>query len=466
MTGGTCPGTPGTLAPAPRPTVAEVFRTGPDQRRERAGTRARSPLITGLLAQGPRETERRLRELAARTGTPLVEPGDAGRTILTFLADAPDAAAVVLVRNNPVDGSTLAESSLERVAGTGLWHLSLEIGSGWRGSYALAAVPAAPSSPPHDPGAPADLAAHTLATYTERRRAHALARVPAADRAAVEQWFDAQRYAAPDPWGREQLNERSSVAAGPDAPGGLGSTGTPAAGPHGALHLVGAHRPGRSDRIAVHVPATPAPPGGWGVLVLLDGQDWIGARVTTVLDALAASGRIRPMLTVLVGGSDDPWRVRDLMCDADYVDFLADRVLSDVGERWTVSPLPQHTAIAGQSLGGLTAVYAQALRPDRFGASISQSGAFWWPHADLSDPDSQWLTRAIVAGGLRLNRVWLEVGTKEPGQVTANRHLAAALHGRAQVTWREYDGGHDRACWRAGLAEAILGTLGAGAGAG
>src|SRR5690606_27246504 len=42
---------------------------------------------------------------------------------------------------------------------------------------------------------------------------------------------------------------------------------------------------------------------------------------------------------------------------------------------------PERTLIQGSSLGGLAALFAQCIAPDRFGASVCQSGSFWWPNA-------------------------------------------------------------------------------------
>lgn len=487
---GARPGPRGVLSPPPRPGVAEAFRVRPDRRGDRVGVRTASPLISGLAGRGPAATADALREQARRTGTPLVEADAQDGTILTFVCDAADAETVALVLNRAIDGRILAESTFDRLPGTGLWHLSLRVGPTWRGSYAIAVVPrgalddppARDDAPEHDgpagqtgsaddaeaararDEAAATTNARTLEGYERRRREHARGGAPVADHPAIDRWFDVQRHAAADPWAREQLNARVSVASAPQAPRSAvrsEAAGAVAGSRAGELHDLRHRARGHEDRLAVHVPAVEPPDGGWGVLVLLDGQDWIDAGVARLLDALAASGRVRPTITVLVGAVDDPWRVSDLMCDPDFVAYLENDALPRVAARWPLSPDPAHTAIAGQSLGGLTAVYAQCVAPGRFGASISQSGAFWWPSHDPDAAHAEWLTRAIVRDDVTLDRVWLEAGLKESGQARANRRLVAALEGRTRrLDYREFDGGHDRACWRAGLTDAILAVLG------
>ncbi len=39
-----------------------------------------------------------------------------------------------------------------------------------------------------------------------------------------------------------------------------------------------------------------------------------------------------------------------------------------------------HAVVAGQSFGGLSALYVGLHWPERFGCVLSQSGSYWWPH--------------------------------------------------------------------------------------
>lgn len=518
--------------------MAEVFASTRDRRggRVRVGQRVSSPTVTRLVDQHPEAVAEALLERVAAEGTPLLEPAERGQgeseVILTFVHERAQAQTVALVTYGPSDPDTLRDSTFEQLPGTGVWHLSLQVSSTWRGSYGIAVHAPAEQGGGGAGGAGESDAAgeqdwiggkcdgaageqdgtggachaaagdrdemarvattdaesddrgenarrRTRAVYERRRLEQATAGLDARGRQAVRRWFEIRRHAGQDPWAREQLNDQVSVASGPDAGGWTfpvgqhaadtaeagvrahGRAGQAIGGAAGTLHtLTLPGRRGSDQRVWVHVPAGQAPADGWDVLVLLDGHDWVEAGVAELLDRVAASGLVCPTVTVLVGESDDPHRVPDLMCDQGFVEHLDAVVLPGVGARWPLTSDPERTVIAGQSLGGLTAVYAQALAPHRFGASISQSGAFWWPVDDPVGPQSQWLAGAIERADQRLGRVWLEAGTREASQAAVNRALVETLTGRARMlSYREFDGGHDRACWRARLGEALLATL-------
>ncbi|MBM0698484.1 enterochelin esterase, partial [Klebsiella pneumoniae] len=79
------------------------------------------------------------------------------------------------------------------------------------------------------------------------------------------------------------------------------------------------------------------------------------------------------------------------------------------------------TVVAGQSFGGLAAMFADKAHP---------------------------------AAGLR---VWLEAGQREPIIFRANQALLAQLTTTQQtIFWRQVDGGHDALCWRGGLTAGLI----------
>ena len=184
-------------------------------------------------------------------------------------------------------------------------------------------------------------------------------------------------------------------------------------------------------------------PTGWrydpvrpaaGTLVLLDGQDWADD-LPVMLDNLIAAAEIPPVTAWLVETAED--RVRRLTCDPAFVDGL---------------PYGGHTVIAGQSLGGLTAVYAAHRHPGRFAAAISQSGSFWWPN----DPAREWLTGQVRDAPPP--RVHLQAGSLEWALSGPTERMRAALGDAA--TYEEFEGGHDRYCWLNELPAALIAVYG------
>lgn len=112
--------------------------------------------------------------------------------------------------------------------------------------------------------------------------------------------------------------------------------------------------------------------------------------------------------------------------------------------------------VAGQSFGGLAALYAGLNWPQRFGCVLSQSGSYWWPHR--GGQQEGLLIEQLKAGEktARGLRIVLEAGRNEPLILRANQAIYAELHTQQPVIWRQVDGGHDALCWRGGLTQGLM----------
>ncbi|MFJ9605098.1 enterochelin esterase [Kitasatospora sp. NPDC101176] len=283
----------------------------------------------------------------------------------------------------------------------------------------------------------------------------------AAPGTARADWLHVLDHARPDPLDEQpRLPARdgrhpSSVLSLPDAPAQpyvRRRDGVPRG------RTVAAEHAGR--RVDVHLPAGHEA-GPHPVAVLLDGEMWGEVlSVGDTLDNLTADGAIPPTVALLVH-TMGPGRPGDLSCNPEFVDLLADRLLPWAAERFGATTDPAATVIAGQSAGGLTAAFAAHRRPDRFGNALSQSGSFWWPDGTDFDEGSEWLTRRFAADERRPARFYLEVGLQEWMLLTQNRHLRDVLVARGyDLEYREFNGGHDYACWRGGLADGLAHLLG------
>jgi enterochelin esterase family protein len=188
------------------------------------------------------------------------------------------------------------------------------------------------------------------------------------------------------------------------------------------------------------------------LLVVLDGEIWVENQDwATTLDNLIVDGRVRPCWGVFVdsGGRERRWQ--ELGADGAGLAWLADRLVPWVWEECPVSRSARDVVVAGQSLGALTALRAVIERPDRFGGAISQSASLW-----------QVRPEELLAGcDVSTARFYIEVGTHEWVLKDPNARLAALLEGRAaEVRFAPYNGGHDYACWRCGLAQGVAALLG------
>ncbi|MGD9695304.1 MAG: enterochelin esterase [Thermoleophilia bacterium] len=370
----------------------------------------------------------------AERGTPLVEPGDGpDARIATFLwrdrhGAAPGTRAVLLMANKLTDPSVWEASTLERLPGTDVWHRSYLLPADWRATYQLAAddgpEPPAEGEGPPGPG----------------RRWRGMAALAAADP------LNSRRF--PGRAGGAPL----SVAELPDAP--ALPRPVPAGAPRGTVTR------GRLPPAALGAPRdawlyVPAgvPAGPMPLAVVFDGEDWCGRLdLPAILDGLIAEGAVPPLVAVLPDSVDVATRWRDLTCDAAFERFVVDELIPWAAARAWVTGDPDRTIVAGQSLGGLTALHL-LLSGGRFGAAVVQSASLWWsPDGDATD--GGWL--GALAASAAPATVHLEVGSEEWALIDQHRRLRDALRSAGhRVTYGEYSGGHDAICWRSAMAEGL-----------
>ncbi|MFA3875418.1 enterochelin esterase [Streptomyces sp. MMCC 100] len=434
----------------PRPTSRGA--TAPDVR----PARITGPRVARLLEETEGADEARRTGLAAafwseteRLGTPLVEEieGEPGHRAVTFLWRGHRATRLVLLFGNRVtDRDRLAGSLLERVPGTDVWYLGLRLRADHRGSYRLAADISLKEAPT-DPAA--------LQQRLRSLSAHA-AVDPLNRRTVVTRWQPAH----------------SSVFSLPHAPAEpwAGRRGTVPAG------RVERHRVPGTEPVGDRDAWVYLPPGhdhGAGaplpVAVVCDGDMWFGRLgLGDTLDALIADGALPPLVVVAPDAVDRHTRWRDLGCREPFVAFLADELLPWAAGRWPLTTDPRRTVVAGQSLGGMTALYAGLLRPDRFANVLAQSPSLWWrpglPPAGAAKPQvygRPWLVGRYASGSAEPLTVHLDVGLHEGSMADHALALYDTLRTTGhRVSYDAYNGGHDYVCWHGALATGLVRLLG------
>ncbi|MFC8371739.1 enterochelin esterase [Streptomyces sp. NPDC057239] len=386
---------------------------------------------------------------AENLGTPLVEEldGSPGHRAVTFLWRGHRATRQVLLFGNRLtDRAHLAGSLLERVPGTDVWHLGLRLRADHRGSYRLAAD-ISPKEPPSDP----DGLQQRLRSLTAFTAADPLNR-----RTVATRWqeSDASVFALPDAPAQPWAGRRGTVPAGR-----VERHRVPGSAPVGDRNAWVYLPPGRERGVGAPLPT----------LVLCDGDMWFGRLdLGDTLDALIADRALPPLAVVAPDAVDRRTRWRDLGGREPFVGFLADELLPWAAGRWPLATDPRRTVVAGQSLGGMTALYAAYLRPDRFGNVLAQSASLWWrpglpPPAGPKPPvyGTPWLVARYAAGTSRPVRVHLDVGLHEGAMVDHHRALYDALRTTGhRVTYDEFNGGHDYVCWHGALADGLGRLLG------
>jgi len=205
------------------------------------------------------------------------------------------------------------------------------------------------------------------------------------------------------------------------------------------------------------------------LVVLLDGQKWNAASGTlSVLQYLTESERIAPAHYLLIPSIDGKTRWKELGCDHSFwyaiVNNLFPLVQAELSKsRRSISDY----VVAGQSLGGLSALYASLAFPNFFSNIISLSGSFWWPEENRMRDSNVNQSDGVVVDGLAdqiLKRhfsvshlkVFMTVGSGEGDMHLYNDTTYQAIKERGgAVQYRKVHGGHDWLSWRSGLVDGL-----------
>ncbi|WP_018349662.1 alpha/beta hydrolase [Longispora albida] len=205
-----------------------------------------------------------------------------------------------------------------------------------------------------------------------------------------------------------------------------------------------------------YLPAGYRAGGTYPALIVFDGAFWLGVDLAATVDNLVAEGRIPPLAVFLVESGRGPSRWARLTKPEVLDPFVLDRLLPHVAEVAGSGPV----YLAGQSLGGIGVTHLASQYPGRFAGVIVQSAALWWPGSDGGLTGRDILDRYRDAAPA--TPFFLEAGNREGELLGTVRELHATLlaHG-ATVHYGEYEGGHDMACWRGGLADGLVMLAGA-----
>ena len=215
----------------------------------------------------------------------------------------------------------------------------------------------------------------------------------------------------------------------------------------------------------------------YGLLVLSDGGQYVNTvRIATTLDNLIAAGLIPQLVAVMV---DNPDRFRELSCNLQYADFLAQEIVPWARANYHATDRPEQTIIGGASLGGLQAAFVGLKHPDVFGNVLSQSGSFPWKPD--GEKEYEWLNRQFAASPRLPLRFSFEAGLLEgtwwwrslvpvssngptvidPTLLAANRNLRDTLESKGYpVHYTEFNGNHGFLNWRGTLASHLIALVG------
>ncbi|MEC8024527.1 MAG: alpha/beta hydrolase-fold protein [Myxococcota bacterium] len=141
--------------------------------------------------------------------------------------------------------------------------------------------------------------------------------------------------------------------------------------------------------------------------------------IEQLLDTEIASGTITPCIVVGIDTTDrlSEYTYGKYEVDApqpkleQYTTFIKEKVIPLVDDTYRTLEGPQYRAIAGASLGGLSALWIALMEPQFFGATASLSGSFWVGEDGLTDPMRTIITSGQIAASPSTLRIYLDSGS-------------------------------------------------------
>lgn len=204
------------------------------------------------------------------------------------------------------------------------------------------------------------------------------------------------------------------------------------------------------------------------LVIFLDGdryRDGVGA--TEVIDELEVAGEIDDALFVFVSHQSDEARWRECPCYPPFAQFVAKELLPWIQHHHPAIASAKERVLVGLSYTGLAAAYVAFEQPNLFTRVISQSGSFWsedcWLAKQVENLDTPMKAAFFLNVGAKetaTNIQHKEDLVQEIAQIEGVERFRDALLGSGHaVEYRTYDGGHDHACWRQTLPEALRWAL-------
>lgn len=204
---------------------------------------------------------------------------------------------------------------------------------------------------------------------------------------------------------------------------------------------------------------SPRPPVS--AVLFLDGELYLErVQAPAVIQQLFGTTRLPPAVSIFLSNHSAAARHADFTCEPRYAAFVAEDVTGWVRASY---PNVENIMLAGLSLSGLASAFAATRYPTAFSATICQSPSFWWEEGRFFKE----LATAATPG----QKLWVSVGDRETDanvshppsglfqkltQIEGCQAGCAALRSKGyDVNFRTYAGGHDPACWREELPDAL-----------
>lgn len=362
-----------------------------------------------------------------REGTPLIEAAtDPAFRIVTFIYRGPAADRVYLQANKLTDAFTPAEGKLTPISGTDIATLSIRMPVDWICSYFFLT----PTEPFDGDGG----------------------------RLSVREVLQQRDAVQADPLNPNAMPHKLLPRSGQSVVALAEAPETPPAQSSNRWResSTGIRLPMSGAEVQAVVHSHPNADAHSPAVFLCDGEVWLHQRILAeALEYRIASGACPPLHLVYIPSGGLQARQRDYTAEADAqaeLLELAGAVLRVAQPGWDA-----HWIVAGQSLGGLFALFAATRFPQQVAGAVAQSPSLWWPsEGPLNPGPGQWFRELGAAGDCAPCVV--QGGRTEWILIEPVLHAREFLRGLDRLVETPSDivtGGHDEAWWRRTLPEAI-----------
>lgn len=203
------------------------------------------------------------------------------------------------------------------------------------------------------------------------------------------------------------------------------------------------------------------------ICILLDGEYYVHRmEAPSLIAQLQHDRQLPPLAVVYVSHIDGPTRWRETFCNEQFAQCVAEELVEWAQAKFRAAANNLPVLLGGLSLTGLAAAHAGISFPGRFSGILCQSASFWWSDnwltQTLRHSPGPWPAFRLSCGNLETTEI-VDHGDgliQRTSQIMSNRMMRDVLRDkRCQLSYAEFDGGHDIASWKADLPHSLLSLL-------
>ncbi len=220
---------------------------------------------------------------------------------------------------------------------------------------------------------------------------------------------------------------------------------------------------GSERSINLYLPARFRRSRQYPLLIVHDGVDYLRyAELKTVLDNLIHRMEIPALIVAL---TDSPNRLKEYGADRRHAEFVADELVTYLGARYPLIDAARSRALMGASFGGVAALHAAWSYPKRFGRLLLQSGSFAFSdlgshqRGPVFDPVAEFINTFRRDPVKLAYKIYLSCGVYE-SLIYENRSLVPLLQQQGmRVKFEEARDAHNWENWRDRLRSGLSWTF-------